>query len=164
VVGRNSLPVFLAIVASLAFSGCELFNPNRQNWIYGGSSTTQVLLVFDSPEVRRLIAHEDTFEDALNRFWRDKHTQEERNERIQDMMRHPERYPVGRAEFLDAMAKMPGLYVPAKSYCRVIERSMSRCGRTPIETSVYMFVRITTGPSQGKRGWVCGSNAPELFP
>jgi len=164
VLNRNRFGLFIAIVIPLTFSGCELFNPNRQNWIYGGSPDAQVRLVADSPEVRRLIAHEDTFEDALNRFWRDKHTQEERNERIQDMMRHPERYPVGRSEFLDAVAKMPGFYVPAKSYCRVIERSMSRCGGTPIETTVYMFVRITTGPSQGKRGWVCGSNAPQLFP
>jgi hypothetical protein len=132
-----------------------IINPNRQSWIYGGSSNAEVLLVFDSPAVRKLLTDENNREDEVNRSWRGNHTQDEIIKHYQDMMRHPEQYPPGRSEFLGAMVKMPGLYVASKSYCRVLERSQSRCGARPIETSVYALVRVTTGASRGATGWVC---------
>jgi hypothetical protein len=165
VLSRKKPPLLCATIAiSLSSSGCTLLNPNRQNWIYGGSPRAQVLLAYDSPEVRRLLADEDAREYEVNRFWQDKHTPEERGNRTVDMMIHPERYPPGRSDFLEAMANLPGFSVPSKSYCRVLESSKSTCGRTPIETAFYVLVRVTTGPARGKKGWVCSSNAPQLFP
>jgi hypothetical protein len=164
VIHRKKFPLLCTTIVISLSLGCALLNPNRQNWIYGNSPNAQVLLLYDSPEVRRLLADENAREGEINRFWRDKHTQEEGVKRIHDMARHPEQYPPGRSKFLEDMAKMTGFYVPSKSYCRILEGSESKCGRLPIETAVYMLVRVTTGPLRGKQGWVCSSNAPQLFP
>jgi hypothetical protein len=162
---RNKYLLCTTIIISLSSSGCTLFNPNRQNWIYdGGAPKARVFVVYDSPQVRRLLADEDAREYEVSRFWRDKHSQEGGTKRIQDMALHPENYPPGRPEFLKAMVNMPGFYVPSKSYCRIIERSKSGCGPRPLETSPYILVRITTGPFRGNTGWVCENNTPGFFP
>lgn len=74
---RQWLLLSTTVVICLVFSGCAFLNPNRQFWVYGGSPTAQVRLVFDTPEVRRILADEDAREEDLNRFWREKHTQED---------------------------------------------------------------------------------------
>ena len=161
----KTLSVFYAILMIVVgFWGCALINPNRQAWIYDGSHHAKVLLISDSSEVRRLLAEEDVREEGVSRFWREKHTNEEIRNRIEDMMKLPEHYPVGRSEFLQAMGRMPGVYVSEKSYCRIIESSKSTCGRIPIETATFVMVRITSGPSQGKQGWVCQNSVKQLFP
>jgi hypothetical protein len=148
-------PIILIFLSS---SGCMIFNPDRQYSIHGAGSNASVILVFDSPVVRKLVSDENVREEGVNRSWQGTHTNEERIKRVQDMGRHPEKYPPGRSEFLGAMANMPGIYVPSKSYCRVLERSESKCGPTPIHTSVYVLVRGTTGRSRGTTGWVCDGN------
>jgi hypothetical protein len=75
---RNKSPVLCAaIVIALSSSGCALLNPNRQNWLYFPPSNPEVLLAYDSSEVRSLLADENAREVDVNRFWRDKHTKEE---------------------------------------------------------------------------------------
>lgn len=131
----------------------------HSNQLRGGS-----FLISDSPEVRRLLADQDARQYDSDRFWREKHTVEEGSERIRDMGKHPEQYPPGRTEFLKAMLAMPGFLIPGSPYCDVVERSRSKCGALPIETAVYVLIKITTGPSRGKEGWVCDNRAPGLFP
>jgi hypothetical protein len=163
VASRNQLRFLLATIVGLLNSvGCELINPNRHYSIRGNPPTAQVLAVYDSPEIRRLIADESGREEFVKRFWQENHTAEEMIERVQEIEQHPERYPTGRSEFLHAMANQPGFYVPSETYCRVLKRSESRCGRTLLETSAYELIRVTTGPSRGKQGWVCGENIKQF--
>jgi hypothetical protein len=150
---------------ALGLSACTLINPSRQSWIYSGSSDAPVLLAYDSPEIRRLLADENAREEEVNdSFWRSKPTREDGIKRIQDMSMHSERYPPGRQEFMNTMKNMPAFSVPAKSYFTVIESSKSRCGCMPVETLSYVFVRVTTGPSRGKQGWACGGYYQLFFP
>jgi hypothetical protein len=144
-------------------TGCALLLPGR-NWQLAGSSNMRILLATDSPTVRQLIAEEDAGEAIVSRFFREPHTKEEGVEHIKDMMHHPDQYPPGRPEFLKAMAQMPGVYVPGKSYCDIIERSKSRCGPSPLETATYVLVQVTSGPSRGQRGWVCKDVVQIQFP
>jgi hypothetical protein len=163
VVSRNQLQFLLATTVGLLSSvGCELINPNRHYSIRANPPTAQVLAVYDSPEIRRLIADESAREEFVKRFWQENHTEEERIERVEDMDRHPEHYPQGRSEFLQAMANQPGFYVASETYCRVLKRSESRCGRTLLQTSAYELIRVTTGPTRGKQGWVCGENIKQF--
>jgi hypothetical protein len=150
------------LIGSIGSTGC-IFLASR-GWRITGNSKMQVLLVSDSPEVRRLIADEDAGEEEVNRFWREHHSAEEIHQRLMDMAQHPERYPPGRSEFLETMTHMPGVYVEGRSYCSVIVRSKSTCGRLPIETASYLLVRISTGPSRGKEGWICESKVAGQFP
>src|ERR1700683_4091237 len=62
------------------------------------------------------------------------------------------------------MLDMPGFTVPIKSYCRIIQRSTSKCGPTPEATAVYVLISLTSGPSRGKQGWVCQTYVHQLFP
>jgi hypothetical protein len=80
------------------------------------------------------------------------------------MMQHPDQYPPGRKDFLEAMARMPGVYVPVRSYCDIVERSKSTCGVSPIETATYVRIHVTTGPSRGQEGWVCSNLVPGQWP
>jgi hypothetical protein len=109
-------------------------------------------------------AEEDAREEVVQRFFREPHTKKEGMEHIKEMLQHPEQYPPQRTEFLTAMAQMPGVSVPGKSYCNIIERSKSRCGRSPLETATIVLVQVTTGPSHGQRGWVCENLVRQQFP
>jgi hypothetical protein len=152
----------ILLIGSIGSTGC-IFLSSRA-WRVTGNSKTKVLLVSDSLEVRRLVTDEDAGEEEVNRFWREDHGAEERHQRLMDMAQHPEQYPPGRSKFLETMARMPGVYVEGRSYCSVIVRSKSRCGRLPIETASYLFVRITSGPSRGQQGWICESKVAGQFP
>jgi hypothetical protein len=136
----------------------------HSNRLYGGSPHSNVFLISDSQEVRRLLASEDARQDDIDRFWREKHSEEDGRRRIEDMGLHPERYPPGRLEFLKTMMNMPGFEIKDSPYCRIVERSKSRCGMFPLQNAVYVFVQVTTGRSSGNKGWVCDSHAPGLFP
>jgi hypothetical protein len=124
--------------------------------VYGSYPGAQVRLFSDTSEVRGLIAAENAQEEDIGGFWRELHTREEKEQRIHDMEANPDRYPKGRAQFLSAMANSPGFYVPEKSFCLILQSSKCRCGSSPIYTVFYNLVRITSGPSRGKVGWVCG--------
>jgi hypothetical protein len=150
----------------IALTGCAFFSEKRWEFrIVDRSQKSQVLLASDSPEARKLLADEDARENEMYYAWREKrHTLDEDGARYEDMRKHPELYPPGRAQFLEEMAKLPGFAVPVKSYCSVIERSKSTCGATPLETTVYVFIKITSGPFRGKQGWVCETHVHSLFP
>jgi len=61
--------------------------------VYSGSSDAQVLLAYDSSNVRRLLADENAREEEINEsFWRSKHTEEDASKRIRDIEIHPDRY------------------------------------------------------------------------
>jgi hypothetical protein len=55
----------------------------------------------------------------------------------------------------DDLLKLPGFPVPIKSYCSIIERSISKCGATPQVAAVYVLIKVTSGPSNGQQGWAC---------
>jgi hypothetical protein len=144
-------------------AGCAFILPGRF-WRLNGHSKAPVTLITDSPEVRRMLAEEDAREEEVSRFWREPHTREEGIAHIRDMASHPDQYPPGRTEFLKAMSQMSGISVAGTSYCDLVERSKSKCGRLPIETAVYMLVRVTTGSSKGKQGWICEDAVQPQFP
>jgi len=109
--------VFPFVITIATLSGCAMFNPNRQFWVYGESPKAQVRLVIDTPEVRNFLAEPDARQDMTN---------------------------------------APGFYVPAKSYCVIVQNSHAKCVSKPVYTEFYKLVRITSGPSKGKEGWLCG--------
>ena len=162
---RKSLLFAALFVALLALPGCFVLSEKRWEYrIVDRSSRPQVVLTYDSPEVRKLLAEEDAREEEIGCFWREKHTVEEASKRFEDMRVHPELYPPGRLEFFRAIANMPGFPVPIKSYCHVLQRSKSTCGTDPSETVVYALVGITSGTAKGKQGWVCETHVHQLFP
>ena len=62
--------------------------------------------------------------------------------------------PPARKDFLEAMARAPGIIVPEKTYCRILTTSKVHCA-SQFSTQVYLKVRITTGPYRGSEGWGC---------
>ncbi len=154
---------WLAAVALISSTGCALILPGRF-WRLNGDSKAPVTLITDSPEVRRMLAEEDAREEEVDHFRREPHTKEEGFQRLEDMRQHPDQYPPGRTEFLKAMGQMPGISVAGRSYCDLIERSKSTCGRSPIETATFVLVRVTTGRSKGKSGWICQGDIQPQFP
>lgn len=154
---------WLTVVALISSTGCAFILPGRF-WRLDGDSKAPVALVTDSPEVRRLLAKEDAREDEVSRFFREPHTGREGFQRLDDMRQHPDQYPPGRTEFLRAMSQMAGISVPGRSYCDLIERSKSKCGPSPISTAVFVLVRVTTGRSKGKSGWICQGDMQQQFP
>ena len=145
---RRWMLCWLAVTLFIDSIGCVFLLPGR-SWRLTGSSNAKILLVSDTPQVRHLISEEDAREEEVRRFFREPHTRQ---------------YPPGRTEFLRSMAQMPGVYVPGRSYCNIVERSKSKCGSPPVETATYVLVQVTTGPSHGERGWVCGNAAQGQFP
>lgn len=152
----------LAAQEALFLTGCAFILPSHFYRLYDHGAG--VLLVSDTPEVRQMIADEDAREEQINRFWREPHSAEERKERIRQMIHNPNEFPSGRQNFLAAMARAPGIVVPTRSYCEVIERSKSKCADSPIATAVYEKVRITTGRERGQQGWICETDVHSNFP
>jgi len=140
--------VALASVAILG--GC--YNPDRELITRDGSHAR---LVDDNPEVERLLSVQKARDDEIAKFWREKHTNQEGVERIKDMLVNPEQYAPGRKEFLVAMSEQPGVFVPEKTYARLLQSSGAHCTPRPGYTTVYVKVRITTGAFMGREGWVC---------
>ena len=58
-------------------------------------------------------------------------------------------------EFMAALAAQPSNLVAQNSYVQVLDLSRASCARDPHVTDVYARVRITSGPSRGKEGWLC---------
>ncbi len=120
-------------------------------------------LVEDNSEVQRLLSVQKTRDDEVAKFWREKHTSQEHLERIQDMLVNPEQYAPGRKEFLLAMSRQPGVTVPEETYARLLEYSDAHCTPMPGYSTVYIKVRITTGPFMGREGWVCEDDVGRTF-
>jgi hypothetical protein len=152
-IGRNKIHSLVAITFLLLTGGCS--SPDRALITRDGSHTR---LVEDSPEVERLLSVQKTRDTEANEFWREKHTDEEGLKHIEDMLMRPERYAPGRKEFLAAMFNQPGISVPERTYARLLEYSGARCTPRPGYSTVYIKVRITSGPLLGQQGWICEDN------
>jgi hypothetical protein len=155
--------VSLDLLAATAFLvmmvGC--YDPDRALITRDGS---RAYLVEDNPEVDRLLSVQKARDDKVNEFWREKHTQQEGMKRVDDMWRNPERYAPGRREFLGAMSQQPGVSVPEKTYARLLESSGAYCTPGPVySTTVYIKVRVTSGPLIGQEGWVCEDDIARTF-
>jgi hypothetical protein len=118
-----------ALTATVILGGCE-FHPDR-HWRFREDTNANSKLVFDSLELRRLIAE-----------------QESRNQEL------PEPIP-GRSQFLDAVRRQPGVSVPPGPYARQLERSKASCEPGQSKVGRLTRIRITTGPLKGMEGWVC---------
>jgi len=163
----RTLSGWLALAAIVSSTGCaliyrsEMFLSYRPKGVYqlNGPASARVALISDSPEVRRLLAEEDSREEAMDRFYREPHAEQEGKQHVLEIMQHPEQYPPGRLDFLKAMSQMPGVTVPGGSYSDLIERSRSTCDPSPVYTTKYVLVRVTSGPSKGEKGWMCETSA-----
>jgi hypothetical protein len=159
----RALFCWLAAIALISSTGCAFILPGRF-YRLNGELKAPVMLLTDSPDIRRLLADEDAHEEEVSRFFREPHTKEESFQRLEDMRQHPDQYPPGRTEFLKAMTQMPGISVAGRSYCDLIERSKSKCQPSPAVASLYVLVQVTTGSSRGKRGWICEYFVQPQFP
>jgi len=65
----------LAVALSISLAGC-IFMRDR-DYRLTDPTNRWIVLISDSPDVRRLIAAEDAREDEVRRFWREKHSREE---------------------------------------------------------------------------------------
>jgi hypothetical protein len=126
-------------------------------WSLSISRTSEpTKVVIDSPEIRRLVSDQEARQAEVDRFWREDHTSEEKNQRIRDMARHPDNFPAGRMEFLEAMANAPGLTVPGKTRAKVVEISKARC--LPDAFSTISFIRVLVSGKKAPGGtevWLC---------
>jgi hypothetical protein len=119
-------------------------------------SSEQTRVVVDSAEIRRLIRDQEKGQAEVDRFWRESHTAEEGRQHIKDMAKHPDQFPPGRNEFLEAMANAPAMTVPGKTPAKVVEISKARCLPDPFSTVTYIRVLIRgKKPPGGTEVWVC---------
>jgi hypothetical protein len=95
-----------------------------------------VIMVLDSPEVRRIILAKDTARDAeVARAGR------------RDGLR------IAHDMFVSAIERQPSVLVAKDSYVRLLEEARVHCEGDLI--TPYALVRVTSGPSRGKEGWLC---------
>src|SRR5690242_16795058 len=112
-------PLFLAaLVAST--SACYVFTASCR-------SVSELRLVRDTPEARRLIVEQGNRDGALEAFWKQPHSELEGLQRVNDMAGHPERYTVGRKQFLEALAQQPVVSLPTGTYLSDVQDSAAKC-------------------------------------
>lgn len=141
----GSLGVAAVIICIAAYLYYRIFDPDIQEM-----TGRDIRLVLDSDEIQRLVAQQSAFEPQ---------------ERIEvhrhfaagspSTEREIEKFIPERITFLKTMGRAPTVAVPAKSYCRVLQRSNAVCSPRPIENPTYIRVRITSGPLKGREGWGC---------
>jgi hypothetical protein len=125
------------------------------------AGTDSIRLILDSPDVRQLIAHQETMEKQerlnLDRVIRGMGKGEPNPiSGYIDLSLHPERYIPGRLALIAAMNQQPAVTVVARrSYCRFLKHTRASCSKDPILDCYYIKVRITSGPSKGQEGWSC---------
>jgi len=126
-------------------------------WSLSISRTSEpTKVVIDSPEIRRLVSDQEGRQAEVDRFWREGHTSEEKNQRIRDMAKQPDYFPPGRKEFLEAMASAPSLTVPGKTRAKVVEISKARCLSDAFSTITFIRVLISgKKPPGGTEVWLC---------
>ena len=113
-----------------------------------------IVLVADSLDSRQLIRAEESRNAAYLQTLRDVGY---------PAIESPERYFPDHARFLAAITSAPHAEIPPRSYAREMERSTALCAR-PMETAVYIKIRLIMGPMAGSQGWVCESNITPLLP
>ena len=134
----------------LLLTGCS----SRQVWVTS-NLTRDVRIVSDSSDVRRLISTQERNDAPELRWLRGSQRREERIRGVNDRKSHPERYAPTMRLFLDAMAARPSFKIPGGTTCRLMELSQARCTPGPLDTLVYVKVRITEGSKRGEEGWAC---------
>lgn len=154
---RTCFPRLLA--ASLM--GCTLLKANRQLITRDGATT---FLVQDNTMVERMLALQRIQDAEIEQFWKAKHSKEEGIQRVTDMQANPTHYTPGRKEFLSSMSQQPGVFIPEKTYLRLIEGSGAHCNANPLFTTTYIKVRITSGPLRGREGWACEDSIARTVP
>jgi hypothetical protein len=155
---RNKSHLLVAIASLVMTGGC--FNPDRAEITRAGSLSR---VVEDSPEVERLLSIEKIRDAEVDQFRRKIPSREEAIKRGEDMMMNPERYAPGRKEFIFAMSQQPGVSVPGNTYVRSLATSGVKCNPNPIDSGIYIKVRITSGPFLGYEGWACQDNIGGTF-
>jgi hypothetical protein len=115
----------------------------------------EVRLISDSPEVRLLIEEQEKSDAAELEWLKAKQPRDERVRGVEDRRRNPERYAPTLRPFIAAMAAKPSFGVRGGTSCRIVERSHARCTSLPLDTLMYVKVRIMRGPNHGQEGWAC---------
>jgi hypothetical protein len=122
----------------------------------GGRSKRPTNAVIDSPEVQRLVSEEEKRRDEADRFYRENHSAEERLQRTEELILHPDRMLPGHKEFLAAMSKAPAMTAPGKTRARVLEISKARCLEDGVSTVTFVKFEIAgKEPPGGTKVWVC---------
>ena len=98
--------------ATLLTAGCRLLDPDYQGVTVAGDS---IHLVADTEAIRGLLAAEEKRDEGLTGTDR----------------------PPARKDFLEAMARAPGITVPEKTYCRILTTSKVHCA-SQFSTQVYL--------------------------
>jgi hypothetical protein len=130
----------------LLLTGCS----SSQVWVTS-NLTRDVRIVSDSSDVGRLISTQERNDAPELRRLHGSQQGDERVRGVNDRKSHPERYAPTMRLFLDAMAARPSFSVPRGTTCRVLETSQARCTPGPLDTLVYVKVRITGVPSAEKK-------------
>jgi hypothetical protein len=157
-------------VAALAVTliGCDYLDPDRE-----AITARPLQLTLASEDVGRLVAKQVGFasqeQAEVDRFHRDLSRLDLAIKRPatdgrptaaaaigrSELKAHPERYIPERTAFLNAMARLPSVLVPAGSHCRIVEMSEAICSYQPTQNPKYVRVVVTSGPSKGLEGWGC---------
>jgi hypothetical protein len=119
-----------------------------------GMPNAQVRLIADNPEVRRLIAEQETHELQAVAYLREKRSPEEIRRWLVNEKMHWQESTPGRKEFLQKLAGQPAVMV-AGNPCRIIESSHTKCAPG---SPTFQKIRITSGPQRRQEGWVCESD------
>jgi hypothetical protein len=123
--------------------------------VHGGRSAP-ISVVLDSPEVRRLVALEESRQAQVDQLWRDQHKRAEAERELQEALRNPEGYSPSRKEFFEAMARAPRIPARENTRVRVLEVSKARCSYSaPEATITYLRVLVINGASKGQQAWIC---------
>ena len=137
------------IAASLLGVGCRAFDPD---YAYISTSELTTRLVLDSPSVERLLDRNDLI---AGKDW-PRHTDQERMRGYQYVGEHLEEFRAERHVLLAAMAKQPGVTVEGRQSFRLLRESSASCEPSgQSSSSIFILVRVSTGPSKGTEGWVC---------
>jgi hypothetical protein len=147
----GTAPNLLLLLVAMLFAsgGCDVLNPNRQ-------IETRIVtrLITPGPDVQRLLSAQRMQDEEGERFWSEKHTQQEGIERVEQLQRNPDSIYPGRKQFLSAMAAEPAELVAEHVYLRLLEDSHVKCSN-PLYTTKFIKVRVTSGRFDGHVGWVC---------
>lgn len=137
------------IAASLLGGGCRAFD---QDYAYISASELTTRLVLDSPAVERLLDRNDLI---AGKDW-PHHTDQERIQGYQYVEEHLEEFKAERQVLLDTMAKQPGFTVEGRQSFRLLRESSVSCEPSGhSSSSIFILVRVSTGPSKGMEGWTC---------
>jgi hypothetical protein len=141
------------LILSAAVDSCAYIDRNYENIVWGPASST-VHVASDGGNVRSLLS-EAEIRDAewarLSMPWGNQ----------ADYQRFVADYMPLRHSLIDAMDRATGFGVAGGSYCRILERSHAQCeSAAAFYSTTYVKIRVTTGASKGKEGWVCQGKVP----